>query len=172
MNVIQHNPLVQNVLNQIYVMDLQYRVGLDQKFRALDMNNQGIIKKLDFFQVIENSIRSISRDDLIQTIDTLVPPSETTINYGDFMKILYMYGEKQQQPAQSPNISLQVSQENPLAASMGAALVNNVQVERIKAAYASSNLAEELRKRSKNNDDNLSLDSFILALSMVKGVSI
>ena len=79
-------------------MDLQYKIGLDQRFRELDINNKGIIKKLDFLAVIENNIRGINRDHLIQTIDLLVPPTESTVNFSDFMKILYMYGERNHAP--------------------------------------------------------------------------
>jgi hypothetical protein len=196
--VIQNNPLAQHVLNQIYTMDLQYHINIDQRFREHDHTNQGIIKRESFLAVIEQNIRSLQREEITQVVDMIVPPSEGAVNYGDFMKILYMFGEKQGQQQMMGGQMMGAPHHNPNNSSLGGSMMGNLMggmnsmnpgtnpgtnpmmaslqkgmsglFDRMKASYSKTNIEEELRKKSTNNDDQISAEALILSLSQVKGV--
>jgi Ca2+-binding EF-hand superfamily protein len=52
------------VLKKIYEMDHTMKVDLDSKFRFFDKNNNGIIKKSDFINVLAENVRTISGAEL------------------------------------------------------------------------------------------------------------
>jgi Ca2+-binding EF-hand superfamily protein len=66
---------------------------LDSKFRQYDPNNTGIIKKKDFINVIFENIRSIQPSELISFLNLFTTSFDDVINYDDFLKILYKFGD-------------------------------------------------------------------------------
>lgn len=90
-SVIFQNPEAAMVLHKIYEMDHNENLDLGGKFKDFDKNNNGIIKKTDFINVISDNIRSISGE--LHSFMTLFSTSfDDTINYLDFLNIVYKFG--------------------------------------------------------------------------------
>ena len=148
-------------------MDSQYGISLEQRFREKDLSHQGVIKKIDFLLVIEENVRDLQRNQIENFIDLVIPPADNVVNYSDFMKILYKFGEGFQQnfgamAHQPVGSSLNASlQETPLAEKMGASFKDQL-FERMKAAYSRSSVEEEMTKRSK--EGVITKDSLTLSL--------
>lgn len=74
-------------------MDHGMKIDLDSKFRKFDANNSGIIKKNDFINVLADNVRSISGSELYQFMSLFTTSFDDVVNYDDFLKILYKFGE-------------------------------------------------------------------------------
>jgi Ca2+-binding EF-hand superfamily protein len=74
-------------------MDHGMKIDLDSKFRKFDTNNSGIIKKSDFINVLSENVRSISGSELYQFMSLFTTSFDDVVNYDDFLKILYKFGE-------------------------------------------------------------------------------
>ena len=66
---------------------------LDTKFRHHDPNNTGVIKKKDFINIIFENIRSIQPSELISFLNLFTTSFDDVLNYDDFLKILYKFGD-------------------------------------------------------------------------------
>lgn len=88
------------VLKKIYEMDHHMKIDLDSKFRVHDPNNTGIIKKADFVNVIFENVRSIQASELMQFMNLFTTSFDDVVNYDDFLKVLYKFGDM---PFQQPN---------------------------------------------------------------------
>ena len=77
-------------------MDHTMKVDLDSKFRYFDKNNNGIIKKSDFINVLSENVRAISGAELYQFMSLFTTSFDDVVNYDDFLKILYKFGEMPQ----------------------------------------------------------------------------
>lgn len=75
------------------------KVDLDSKFRVHDPNNTGIIKKPDFINVIFENVRSIQASELMQFMNLFTTSFDDVVNYDDFLKVLYKFGDM---PFQQP----------------------------------------------------------------------
>jgi len=93
--VIAGNELAQYVLRTIYQKDSVQGVNLESKFRERDALNTGQVKRVEFLQVLEESVRELERWQIQNFVEMLVPPSDNIVNYSDFMRILYKFGEPQ-----------------------------------------------------------------------------
>lgn len=69
------------------------KVDLDAKFRQFDPNNTGIIKKSDFVNVIFENVRGIQASELMNFMNLFTTSFDEVINYDDFLKILYKFGD-------------------------------------------------------------------------------
>lgn len=69
------------------------KIDLDSKFRVFDKNNTGIIKKNDFVNVIFENIRSIQASDLMHFMNLFTTSFDEVVNYDDFLKTLYKFGD-------------------------------------------------------------------------------
>lgn len=76
------------------------KIDLDSKFRVHDPNNTGIIKKADFVNVIFENVRSIQASELMQFMNLFTTSFDDVVNYDDFLKVLYKFGDM---PFQQPN---------------------------------------------------------------------
>ena len=76
-------------------MDHNMKLDLDEKYRQYDPNNTGIIKKKDFFNVTLENIRSIQPGEFAQFMNLLTTSFDDVVNYDDFLKIVYKFGELQ-----------------------------------------------------------------------------
>lgn len=74
-------------------MDHGMKVDLDSKFRNFDKFNNGIIKKSDFINVLSENVRTISGAELYQFMSLFTTSFDDVVNYDDFLKILYKFGE-------------------------------------------------------------------------------
>ena len=81
------------VLKKIYEMDHHMKIDLDAKFRAYDAHNTGIIKKNDFINVIFENVRGIQASELMNFMNLFTTSFDDVINYDDFLKILYKFGD-------------------------------------------------------------------------------
>lgn len=81
------------ILKKIYEYDHNMKGDLDSKFRQHDPNNTGIIKKKDFINVIFENVRSIQPSELINFLGLFTTSFDDVINYDDFLKILYKFGD-------------------------------------------------------------------------------
>lgn len=91
-SVIMQNPDAAMVIRKIYEMDCHENLGLGGKFKSFDHNNNGIIKKTDFINVISDNIRSISGE-LHQFMSLFSTSFDDTVNYIDFLQSVYKFGE-------------------------------------------------------------------------------
>ena len=69
------------------------KVDLDHKFRAFDINSTGIIKRTDFINVIFENVRCVQAAELMDLMNLFTTSFEDVVNYDDFMKILYKFGD-------------------------------------------------------------------------------
>lgn len=69
------------------------KVDLDAKFRQFDPNNTGIIRKGDFINVIFENVRGIQASELMNFMNLFTTSFDDVINYDDFLKILYKFGD-------------------------------------------------------------------------------
>lgn len=81
-----------------------------------------------------------------------MPPADQVVNYSDFMKILYKFGENPGVPGiahqfgqMGLNSSLSGSQDHPLAERVGQGIKNQL-FERMKHAFQHSNVQEEVAR--------------------------
>ena len=91
--VVLQNGEAAAVLKKIYEMDHHMKIDLDSKFRKFDGNNTGIIKKNDFMNVISDNVRSIQVSELIPFMDLFTTSFDEVVNYDDFLKVLYKFGD-------------------------------------------------------------------------------
>lgn len=76
-------------------MDHLMKADLDAQFRKSDPNNTGVIKKKDFVNTIFDNVRSLQPDMLANFLNVFTPSFENVINYDDFLKVLYKFGDMQ-----------------------------------------------------------------------------
>jgi len=74
-------------------LDNTFKIGLDAKFRVHDPNNTGIIKKKDFMNVIYENVKGIQVADLVNLMNLFITSLDDVVNYDDFIKIIYKFGE-------------------------------------------------------------------------------
>ena len=74
-------------------MDNHYKVDLDSKFRHFDPNNTGIIKKNDFVNVIFENVKQVQPSELMHFMSLFTTSFDDVVNYDDFLKILYKFGD-------------------------------------------------------------------------------
>jgi Ca2+-binding EF-hand superfamily protein len=86
------------------------KIDLDSKFRVHDPNNTGIIKKNDFINVIFENVRGMQASDLMNFMNLFTTTFEDVINYDDFLKILYKFGDMPVMTQASPGYSLSPQQ--------------------------------------------------------------
>jgi len=91
--VILQNPEAAVVLRKIYEMDHHSKVDLDSKFRTFDPNNTGIIKKNDFINVIFENVKNVQPSELTHFMGLFTTSFDNVVNYDDFLKILYKFGD-------------------------------------------------------------------------------
>jgi Ca2+-binding EF-hand superfamily protein len=91
--VIIQNPDAAAVLKKIYEMDHNMKIDLDSRFRAFDAHNTGIIKKNDFVNVIHENVRSIQASELMSFMNLFTTSFDDVVNYDDFLKVLYKFGD-------------------------------------------------------------------------------
>ena len=69
------------------------KIDLDSKFRQYDKLNTGMIKKSDFINVIFANVKAIEPNELFNFLNLFTTSFDDVINYDDFLKILYKFGE-------------------------------------------------------------------------------
>lgn len=147
---------------------------LDSKFRQYDPNNTGIIKKKDFINVVLENIRTIQPNDLFNLLNLFTTSFDDVINYDDFLKVLYKFGDMPFNNMASINTHshpfhqdyspmrdsvLQEYEPNVLTKRMGEALLAKLQpkekaiVERIKSSIKGQQIEETLRRLARDNSD-------------------
>jgi len=143
----QH-PEVLEILKKVYVMDHEYKADLEDKFRYYDKSGRGNILKHEFAHVLGQNVRGLTPDDINHLLYIISPPTETQINFDDFMKIVYRYGESM------PLIRGQFQESSPSAFAADPAkepTKSNTLLERIKYAVRGKDLPGALRKAGTND---------------------
>ena len=69
------------------------KLDLDSKFRQFDPNNNGIIKKSDFIDVLSENVKTVSGSELFEFMSLFTTCFDDVVNYSDFLNILYKFGE-------------------------------------------------------------------------------
>lgn len=65
---------------------------LESRFRALDPQGTGMIKKADFVNVLFESAKGIQASELIGFMNVFTTSFDEIINYDEFLKLLYRFG--------------------------------------------------------------------------------
>lgn len=81
------------VLKKIYEIDHHMKLDLDGKFRQFDPNNTGIIKKNDFVAVIFENVKNVKGPELTVFMSLFAASFDDVLNYDDFLKVLYKFGD-------------------------------------------------------------------------------
>ncbi len=80
-------------MKKIYEHDSRFKADLESKFRQHDPTNQGVIKKNDFTDIIFESVKGLKVTDFMNFLSLFSLGTEDIVNYIDFLKILYKFGD-------------------------------------------------------------------------------